>query len=630
MPRILFSTILLFVLLSDTYSGAEIYPVMPGVNINPDFSVRINDGSGFKSVAVQDIVDVCFVHFANSGSTKIEITVNQTIETWRISPERLGIIPEVIDSIMTFTITDTAKIIVLINEDAGNHTKGLDGLCIFADAPEVSVPSLGDPDVINIMDYDVDSSGQILSRAKIQKAFDDHNGQGKIIYFPPGIYKTGMLHLRGRQSMYLAPGAVLMGSANYDDYNQIPGEGSSNEEYLIGSWKSDSIRIFGRGIINGNGTALRLQDPTGAGFKTHNIQFQGSKNISIEGIICLNAGSWAIEPIYCDHIMIRNVKILSDLRYYDSKNNTDGIDMNNCRHVRVNDCLIWSGDDAITPKQDHTYQGVFPRGNVYNHIYDNIVVFTRKCAVKVGSETLDANQDFFNLTFRNFDVTYSDRAMCIWSEGGALIHYVTFENFNIEETGTEVQNKNSHIHCRIDSDGNSIKDIDFLNIKAKEPALNGSTFNGDNLNSTINGKLVQYYNIHFSDYTIGGEPVLSLDDPNANFNLEDDFVSADSSAFSFSSTTDLHSIRLEPEITFSIHPNPVNNLCSIDISLSKKESVEITVSNLSGQVVDKLINEALPGGKHSFVWDATATPEGVFLISLNTESIQRTLRIVKL
>jgi polygalacturonase len=65
------------------------------------------------------------------------------------------------------------------------------------------IPQLQDPDVVNIMDYLLDSTGNTLARTQIQKAFDEHDGKDNIIYFPPGIYKTGMLHLRGRQSLYL-------------------------------------------------------------------------------------------------------------------------------------------------------------------------------------------------------------------------------------------------------------------------------------------------------------------------------------------------------------------------------------------------------------------------------------------
>jgi hypothetical protein len=121
--------------------------------------------------------------------------------------------------------------------------------------------------------------------------------------------------------------------------------------------------------------------------------------------------------------------------------------------------------------------------------------------------------------------------MNIWSEGGALIHQIIFKDFIIEKISTEY--KQSHIHCWINKEGNSIRNLNFINIQASEPAPEGSSFIGDNLNSTINGKKVQYHGIHFSNYTIAGEPVLSLDDPNARFNLHDDQFSAEPSAFSF-------------------------------------------------------------------------------------------------
>ena len=609
-------------------SQVEIYPVMPGVDLNPDFEVRIDDGTGFRPVPVQDIVDVCFVQFSITGEARIEITVSQSIDSWKIAPERSGVQAVVEDRVMTFDMGGPGKLIVLINEGAGNHTVGLDGLCILADPPETGVPLLSDPDVVNIKDYGVDTAGNILGTAKIQQALDENSGSDRIIYFPSGIYKSGMLHMRSRQSIYLAPGAVLLGSADHDDYVRIPGEGSDNEHYMIGSWRSDHIRIFGRGIINGNGTALRLQDPAGADFKTHNIQFQGSNDVSIEGIVSLNAASWSIEPIYCDSVLIRNVKVLSDLRYYDSKNNTDGIDPNKCRHVIVDDCLIWSGDDAVSPKQDHTYDAIFPPRNIHDHTYSNIITFTRKSAVKIGSETLEAGKEFYDMTFSDFDVVYADRAICIWSEGGALVNYITFKDFRIDEISTEY--KQSHIHCRIDQQGNSIKNVNFINISAKEPAPRGSTFNGDNLNNTVDGRKVQYHNIQFHDYTIGGQPVLSLEDPNAGFNLMDDQANADSTAFSFDATSNStwgHSgFRKEVRI----YPNPCRDCCHIDFNLEKPDNVLITVRNLEGRLINTLMDNPLQHGAHSVQWHYNAGIPGVYLIHLQAGTSQARKKVVKL
>ncbi len=629
MLKILFSIFLCTFIMQPLLSQTVIYPVMPEVELNPDFVVRINDGSGYKTIPVQDIVDVCFVHFSMTSSVNIEITVNEDIDTWKIAPEVLGIIPEINGHTMTFTLNNPEKLIVLINDGAGNHTLGLDGLCILAEEPESNPPKPSDPNVVNIMDYNVDSTGNSLATSLIQQAFNDYNGEDKIIYFPPGVYKTGMLHIRSNQSVYLAPGAVLMGSSNISDYQQIGGEGSKNEKYVIGSWKSDNVKIFGRGIVNGNGTALRLQDPEGSDFKTHNIQFQGSTGVTIEGIISLNPSSWNIEPIFCDNLIIRNTKVMSDLRYYGNRLNTDGIDLNKCRHVVVEDCLIWSGDDAITPKQDNTYNSVFPLRNVNDHLYKNITVYTRKAAIKIGSETYGPGKEFYDMTFQNFNIIYADRAINIWSEFGAIINYITFKDFNIETIGSEY--KQSHIYCTIDNEGNSIKNINFINIHAKEPAPLGSSFIGDNLNSIINNKKVQYYNIHFSNYTIAGETVLSLEDTLANFNLDDDAQSADPSAFSFdpgSATAVNH--KFAPGNFLKAYPNPFKNKCTISFQINRDEHVRIAIRNLEGKVIETLVDEKMERGLHSVEWRIGSDFSGVYLVSLTTGSSMATYKLLKL
>lgn len=513
-------------------AAATVYPVPDGIALNPDFTVRINDGGGWVPVPVQDIVDSCFIHFETTGAVEVEVTADRPITSHQISPLSASVPSQVDGSKLTFTVSGPQKLIVLINEGAGNHTLGLDGLMIFAEAPETDVPSLGDPSVVNIMDYGVDSTGQTLNRAEIQKAFDDHADAGKIIYFPPGIYKTGMLHMRSNQSLYLAPGATLLGSSNFEDYDQIPGEGFSNEEYLLGSWNSRNIKVYGRGIINGNGSALRLQDPTGSKFKTHNIQFMGTNHIDIKDIISLDAGSWSIEPIYCDHVTMKNAKILSDLRYYGAaKLNTDGFDINKCRHVLIEDSFVWCCDDAITPKQDE-HLPAFPYRDLYDLTFRNMLIYTRKCAFKIGSETQKQGYKMSDVTFENSDIVTADRAFCIWSDEGMLIEDVMFKDIRIEKTYKDV--KQNHINFRIDPPGRSIRNVSFINVAAREPAPRGSVFEGENLGAVVDGETVQYYNIYFENYTIGGKLIMGLDDKKAGVSLDNDDVPADSSAFSFS------------------------------------------------------------------------------------------------
>lgn len=513
-------------------ASAAVYPVPDGIALNPDFSVRINDGNGWVPVPVQDIVDSCFIHFETTGAVDVEITVNQAIRSHQISPLSASIASEIDGSKLTFTVSKPQKLIVLINEGAGNHETGLDGLMVFAEAPETDVPSLGDPSVVNIMSYGVDNTGRTLNRAQIQQAFNDHAEGRKIIYFPPGIYKTGMVHMRSNQSLYLAPGATIMGSSNFADYNPIPGEGFPNENYLLGSWKARNLKVYGRGILNGNGSALRLQDPTGSEFKTHNVQFMGTDHIEMKDIISLDAGSWSIEPIFCDYVTMRNIKVLSDLRYYGTaKLNNDGFDINKCRHVLVEHSFAWCSDDAITPKQDKHLPD-FPYRDIFDLKFRNMLIYTRKCAFKIGSETRKPGCKLSDVTFENSDIVIADRALAIWSDEGMLIEDIMFKDIRIEKTYKDV--KQNHINFRIDPPGRSIKNVSFINVAALEPAPRGSVFEGKNLGAVVDGETVQYYKIHFENYTIGGELIMGLDDKKAGFSLHNDDVPANPSAFSFS------------------------------------------------------------------------------------------------
>lgn len=52
------------------------------------------------------------------------------------------------------------------------------------------------------------------------------------------------------------------------------------------------------------------------------------------------------------------------------------------------------------------------------------------------------------------------------------------------------------------------------------------------------------------------------------------------------------------------YPNPFNPTTTIEFSLPERSQVRITVYNLLGQVVTRLVNKELPAGYHEVVWDS--------------------------
>lgn len=76
----------------------------------------------------------------------------------------------------------------------------------------------------------------------------------------------------------------------------------------------------------------------------------------------------------------------------------------------------------------------------------------------------------------------------------------------------------------------------------------------------------------------------------------------------------IQSFRLYPP-----YPNPFNSATEIQFSLPQSGLVELTVFNLRGQQVTRLLNGRLEAGLHKVEWDAGGFSSGLYLYRLNTD-----------
>ena len=211
----------------------------------------------------------------------------------------------------------------------------------------------GQASVFNVRTYGATGDGQTSDSLAIQKTIDSCAEQGGgTIYLPAGQYLTGSLILRSNITLHLDAGAVILGSENPEDYPVIHSrwEGMHQDTHapLIGGHHLHNISVIGRGTIDGRGAVWwkakiekKLAYP-----RPRLISFSDCTNVLVEGITAINSPSWTINPIHCQNVNVRGVTILNPA---DSPN-TDGINPDSCRLVRISDCYISVGDDCITLK----------------------------------------------------------------------------------------------------------------------------------------------------------------------------------------------------------------------------------------------------------------------------------------
>jgi hypothetical protein len=76
-------------------------------------------------------------------------------------------------------------------------------------------------------------------------------------------------------------------------------------------------------------------------------------------------------------------------------------------------------------------------------------------------------------------------------------------------------------------------------------------------------------------------------------------------------------------------PNPFNPITEVAFTLAQESPVRLTVYNLRGQQVARLVEGTLGAGEHAVTWDATGQPSGVYFYRLEgpgfSESLKMTL-----
>jgi hypothetical protein len=101
--------------------------------------------------------------------------------------------------------------------------------------------------------------------------------------------------------------------------------------------------------------------------------------------------------------------------------------------------------------------------------------------------------------------------------------------------------------------------------------------------------------------------------------------------YSVKSTTGIEAKSDVPE-SFELqqnYPNPFNPSTTISFTLAERTNVNITIFDMTGRIVNTLVNEHMDAGTHSVAWAAVngfgeSLPSGIYFYSMKTETFNTT------
>jgi polygalacturonase len=249
-----------------------------------------------------------------------------------------------------------------------------------AQVPAAIAASPAECPYYDVRTYGAVADGATPATAAIQKAVDTcaADGGGKVL-IPAGRYVSGAIFLKSRVEIELGSGAVLLGSTNFADYPPIDGrwEGIERKVYasLFTGRGLEHVSITGRGVLDGRGQVwwaanrktgeLRKkaglqgrepENPPDAPLRwprPRMINLYNCTNVLIRDVTILNAPSWNVHPVYCENVTVDNVTITAPA---DSPN-TDAVDPDSCRDVRITNCRMDVGDDCVVIKSGYNADG---------------------------------------------------------------------------------------------------------------------------------------------------------------------------------------------------------------------------------------------------------------------------------
>jgi polygalacturonase len=441
-------------------------------------------------------------------------------------------------------------------------------------------------------------------------------GGGRVLV-PSGRFRTGKIHLLSNVNLHVAAGGTIrfrtdIGSFLPNVFTRWQGIECYNFSPFIYAIDKTNVALTGPGTIDGNAAAgpwFGFDDKRGPDWdrlqrmavdgvpinqrqfgeghflKPNMIQLYRCTNVLISDLDIRNSAMWAVHPVLCTNVTVRNIKVFTRGAM------VDGCDPECCTDVHISGCQFDTGDDGIAIKSGRDTDGRRVGAPSQNIVIENCRFLGRWGAITVGSEMSGGVRNVFAQD-------------CTIAAGTSYRSFHAIYIKTNERRGGVVDG----VHVRRLSGGPVDRGAVHVDMKY---SLTGPGF-GPIVYPTIR-------NIHISNLTINDSPYAVRitgisQSPLTHFHMNDStFTAIDTPAPQISNANDVvfTNVRVNGQLLPGPTPPPANRYEAEDATIGGGV-VESTHTGFSGRGYVNLNNAV----DTSVTWTVNSTRAGTYLLAI--------------
>ncbi len=482
------------------------------------------------------------------------------------------------------------------------------------------------------------ADGVHLDTQAIQAAFDSVAalGTGGMVRFTPGKYLTGPFILKGNNlTVQIDSGATILATTNKNLF-AVAGADTTKPltatRNFIYSSGCNNLTIQGKGVIDGQGSAWWPQLDTIP--RPRLLQLESATNLEVKEVTLQNSPKFHLCPAKYYNVYVHDIKILAP----SNSPNTDGIDPSACHKVRIYNNYIDNGDDDVAIGSSSTSLGTWSAVSTDIIIKHN--TFMHGHGVSIGSYTQGGVD---SMLVDSCSFTGTDNGIRIKSQRdrGGNCRNITYSNLTMTNVRypiyftayySGIPTQANDTLAAITSTTPYFHDILVKNVTSTNSASN-----------SVAGIIVgvpekPFTNIFLDNCKLTAYKGIQI--RNATVDVADSSLISVKSGYKLirevrsNILTGVEELQNAKPESFNLnqnYPNPFNPSTTITYNVQREGLVRLEILNVTGQLLQTLVNQLQPAGKYSVDFSAHSLPSGLYIyrLSLDNHSIAKKMLLLK-